>query len=67
MVLELQVVAGWAGAQPVTGRRFMELRMHNLINKTQKKSKLKIQDHTELESFRGVGERYREKHIGNNS
>ena len=36
------------------------------VNKTQKKSKLKIQDHTELESFR-VGERYREKHNGNNS
>jgi hypothetical protein len=36
------------------------------VNKTQKKSKLKIQDHSELESFR-VGERYREKHNGNNS
>ena len=30
------------------------------VNKTQKKSKLKIQDHSEIESFR-VGERYREK------
>jgi hypothetical protein len=36
------------------------------VNKTQKKNKLKIHDHSEIDSFR-VGERYREKLNGNSS
>lgn len=41
------------------------------VNKTQKKAKLKINDHTDLDSFRGgvggIAERYKEKSSGSNS